>query len=213
MSQDKKQWIEKWLGSSSGKASGPSNNKRFWLILIGLFGAALMILTNFLSVDKGVVPVPETAQQGDTGVFLNKEVDPDHMTIADYEEIYEKKIKEVLEQMVGVGQVSVLVNVDSTAEMVVKENTRTRQTETTEKDQQGATRHITDVSRDGEVVIYGSKSGEQPIILKTIKPKIRGIWIVAKGAENLQVKRMILEAISKSMDVPVHRISVDPRKY
>ncbi|MNN46313.1 hypothetical protein D3C81_1606920 [compost metagenome] len=47
---------------------------------------------------------------------------------------------------------------------------------------------------------------------KKIKPKVRGVLIVAKGAENKTVKALIVDAVEKGLNVPAYRISVVPRK-
>jgi stage III sporulation protein AG len=44
------------------------------------------------------------------------------------------------------------------------------------------------------------------------KPAIRGVLVVAKGAENIQVKKWIIEAVTRSLDVPSHRVAVMPKK-
>ena len=56
-------------------------------------------------------------------------------------------------------------------------------------------------------------SGEsRPIILKLIKPQIRGVIVVANGAENSVVKQMLSEAVQRGLNVPPARISILPRK-
>ena len=53
---------------------------------------------------------------------------------------------------------------------------------------------------------------EVPIVVETKKPAIRGVLVVAKGADNIQVKKWIVEAVTRSLDVPSHRVSVLPKK-
>ncbi|MNW16560.1 hypothetical protein D3C71_2154450 [compost metagenome] len=55
-------------------------------------------------------------------------------------------------------------------------------------------------------------SDEVPLVVKTTKPKIRGVVVVAKGAENPTVKLLIADAVERGLEVPAHRISVVPRK-
>ena len=87
-----------------------------------------------------------------------------------------------------------------------------KQQVTNEKDQDGGTRNITDVSRSGEVVMYQVSGGQTPVVLKKIKPKIRGVLVVASGAENLTVKKLITQAVERGLGASAHRISVIPRK-
>ncbi|WP_028548783.1 stage III sporulation protein AG [Paenibacillus sp. UNC451MF] len=204
-------WMETWLGG------GPNGTKRVktfrWLILLGLVGAAFMILNSFITV-KDVDPInegrasPEPSTQAAFSAAANKE----RSAFRDYEDAYESQLKEILSKIVGVGEVEVLVTIDSTEEVTVERNTKETQQVTNEKDQHGATRHITDVTRSGEVVLYEVSNGKQPLVQKYIKPKIRGVLVVAKGAENLTVKKMITEAVERGLDVPANKISILPRK-
>ncbi|TBL79880.1 stage III sporulation protein AG [Paenibacillus thalictri] len=208
------QWTEKWLGGGPG---GPKRAQTFrWLILVGLVGAAFMILNSFISV-KAIDPIggesrasPE--QQPNKPAFSGSSANKEQSKFKEYEEAYESQLRELLTKVVGVGDVEVMVTIDSTEEISVEHNSKESQQTTNEKDQHGATRHVTDVTRSGEVVLYEVSGGKQPLILKTIKPKIRGVVVVARGAENLTVKKMISEAVERGLEVPAHRISILPRK-
>ncbi len=204
--------MEQWIGG------GPGGDKRVrtfrYLILIGLIGAAIMIFTSFLNV-KQVDPYAQgrdsPSPNDNTEVFLNRE--PEHSPFANYEQQYEQQLKDILEMVVGVEHVNVMITIESTEEKIIKTNQNDTQTVTQEKDTGGATRHITDISRNGEVVLYEISSGQQaPLVVKTIKPKIRGVIVVASGAENATIKKLLVDAVQKGLDVPSHRISVIPRK-
>lgn len=205
------QWLEQRVGG------GPGGAKRIhtfrYLLLLGLIGVAFMILNSFLSVKT----VQQPEQQGGSTeppteqAFAGK-TQGDKSAFRDYEDAYGMAIKEILQKVVGVGEVEVLVTIESTEETIIHSNSKDTQHITNEKDQNGSTRHITEISRSGEVVLYEASGGQTPIVLKKIKPRIRGVVVVAKGAENLTVKQMIAEAVGRGLDVPAHRISVLPRK-
>lgn len=204
------QTLEKWIGG------GPGGEKRVsafrWLLLTGLIGVGLMILNSFITIKEvnpssesnSLSPHAQQAFQGSEG--------RDKSPFRESEAAYESAVKELLQKVVGVGEVDVMVTIDSTEEVVVKESVRDTQQVTEEKDRNGASRHITDISRSGEIVLYQSNGSQQPLVLKKIKPKIRGVVIVARGAENATVKKMIVEAVGRGLEVPVHRISILPRK-
>jgi stage III sporulation protein AG len=207
------QWMEQWFGN------GPKTPQRGqvirWVLIVGLVGAALMILNSFIHV-KQVDPavgssLPQESHPPANQTFMsgsNKETSK----FREYEEAYENQLKQILETIVGVGDVEVLVTIDSTEVMDVARNSKDTQQVTGEKDTNGATRNITEVTRDGSVVLYQVSSDQQPLVLKYIKPKIRGVIVVAKGAENMTVKKMISEAVERGLDVPPHKISILPRK-
>ena len=56
------------------------------------------------------------------------------------------------------------------------------------------------------------QNGNTPYIVKEYAPEIRGVFILAEGADDSAVKNQITEAVSKLLDVPVHKISVEKKK-
>jgi len=129
-----------------------------------------------------------------------------------YEQYYENMLRDILEAIVGVGDVSVMVNVDATPEQVFEKNTRKSTQLTRESDRQGGSRTVEDTSVDEEVLRMMQGSKEDPVVVKTLKPKIRGVVVVARGADNPTIKQWIYDVVSRSLDVPPHRISVVPKK-
>lgn len=208
-------WLKKMEELLSGGPGGGRRVKTFrWLILIGLIGCALMIVNSFSPLHlKDVNPIqqgvsPPDESQPAFGDSLSKE----QASFRDYEQAYEAKLKDILTKIVGVGEVEVMVTIDSTEEVQVEKNTKDTQQVTNEKGSNGETRHITDVSRTSEAVIMKQSGDDTPLIVKTTKPKIRGVVVVAKGAENATVKKLIADAVERGLEVPAHRISVVPRK-
>jgi stage III sporulation protein AG len=204
--------LEQWAGGGSGS---PKRSHTFrWLIILGLLGAAIMLFNSFVNVKKldsentgREPPVSEssqaTLQQGE----INS---PD--SFDSIEQAMEERTKGILEKIVGVGTVDIMVTVDSTEEIVVQRNMNDSQQKSEETDASGGKRQTTQYTRDGEIVTYSQSGDETPIITKRIKPQVRGVLVVAKGAENKVVRGLIEEAIEKGLNVPSYRISVVPRK-
>ncbi|QGQ97109.1 stage III sporulation protein AG [Paenibacillus psychroresistens] len=206
--------MEQWL---SGGPNGTKKVKTFrWLLLIGLVGSALMIFNTFSFPTVHDVD-PNTAGRAspenvDTKPTLGSGSSKDKSVFSEYEREYEAELRDILQKIVGVGAVEVLVTIDSTEEVQLDKNIQDTQQVTTENDHNGATRHITDVTRNGESVLYQSSGDQNPYVLKYTKPKIRGVVVVANGVENLTVKKLLLEAVERGLDVPSNRISILPRK-
>ncbi len=200
--------LEKMWGG--GEQGAQRVNTFRWLILIGCLGAALMILSSFFSVEREVPGDSSSADlKGDSvpaAAFGNKD-----MTMQDYEEMYESQLRDVLGKIVGVENVSVMVNLESSEETVVEKDRRETEQVTEESDKKGGTRKINEHTVEDKVVLYRTDEGEKPIVVKRIKPRVRGVLIVAEGAEDLKRKALIIEAVQRVLDVPVHRISVMPR--
>jgi stage III sporulation protein AG len=208
--------VAKWLeGIESAVGGGPGGPKRIRtlriLLIVGGIGAALMIINSFLNY-KQVEPSaqdPNPPPQSETVWNAGAAASSPFTAI---EQSLEARLKEILEKIVGVGSVDVLVTVDSTEEIVVERNTQETQSVTDENDKNGGRRHITSITKNGEVVLYEISGQQKPIITKTINPRIRGVLIVAKGAENTTVRRLIVSAVEKGVSIPVNRISVVPSK-
>ncbi|MBM7564371.1 stage III sporulation protein AG [Paenibacillus sacheonensis] len=207
-------WLE-GLETTLGKGNGGPKRVRTlrWLLVIGGIGAALMLMNSFLSFQRVPPPQDQTQQTG---------APPDDQTALagtksgssfdDIERPLESRLKEILQTIVGVGPLDVMVMVDSTEEVVTAIDEKESQQITNETDKNGGKRSITSITKEGQVVLYDTDGERSPIIVKRIQPKIRGVLIVAQGAENGTVRRLIIDAVEKGLNVAVNRISVIPRK-
>ncbi|WP_422660705.1 stage III sporulation protein AG [Paenibacillus sp. EC2-1] len=203
--------VEHWLG---GGAGGIKKMQTFrWLIILGLVGVAIMLFNSFVHVKKldneniGREP-PDTAMttsvQSPAGDGVSE--------FGTIEQEFEERTKSMLEQIVGVGDVHVMVTVESTEEIVVQRDVKDTQELTEENDANGGKRHVTSYTRDGRIVTYDSAGDQTPIVTKKVKPQVRGVMVVAKGAENETVRNLIIDAVQRGLNVPSYKISVVPRK-
>lgn len=187
-----------------------------YLFLLLLFGAGIMLISNLLIKDKAISEEQPVFQQSgetkeDVEAFAQKK-SSENSEINSYEEAYETQLKEALDAVVGVSDVTVVVNVDSTEKQVLEKNSKTQNQVTEETDQEGGKRKVEDHSTDDQLVIIQEGEKEVPIVIERKKPAIRGVLVVAKGADNIQVRKWIIEAVTRALDVPSHRVSVLPKK-
>lgn len=187
-----------------------------YMILVLCIGAAFMLAGNILFKKETAAPaVPALKQTSndseDVAVFGVKKT-TGNKVISDYEREYESQLKEALDEMLGVNDVRVVVNIDSTEEKVLEKNKNSKSQTTNETDTNGGKRKVEDTSVDEQMVIVRNGDKEVPIVVQTKKPKIRGVLVVAKGADNIQVKKWIVEAVTRSLGVPSYRVAVMPKK-
>ncbi|GGH43174.1 stage III sporulation protein AG [Paenibacillus silvae] len=209
-----KRWLKKletWMG---GGENGAKRSQTFrWLIILGLIGVGIMLFNSFVNVKKidseniGREPPEQATSMSTMQNDLLEENPFQAIEIA-----FEDKMKGILENIVGVGTVDVMVTVDSTEELVVQRNVKDSQQLTEETDANGGKRHMTQYTRDGEIITYEISGDQTPIVTKKLKPQIRGVLVVARGAENKVVKDLITDAVEKGLNVAAYRISVVPRK-
>ena len=211
---NKEGFIQK-LKSILGQSNSKKPSKYQYFILVLILGVAFMLVSNlFLSGEEqanNVLPVSSTSSEESAEVFKQSKGGSTD-SISDYEAEYENQLKEVLETISGVGTVSVVVNVESAGEKVVEKNRITGNQVTKETDREGGKREVEDQSTDEQVVIIQDGEKEAPIVVQTKKPEIRGVLIVAQGADNIHIKKTIIESVTRVLGVPSHRVAVASKK-
>ena len=131
--------------------------------------------------------------------------------VSEIEAHYEKSLQTMLNQIQGVSEVEVMVNVDSTNVQVYEKDLIVGKQSTEETDKNGGRRTVEDETQETKLVFIRQGDQEVPVLVQTKKPEIRGVFIIAKGADNATTKQWIIESVSKVLDVPSYKISVMPR--
>ncbi|WP_462412157.1 stage III sporulation protein AG [Neobacillus sp. Marseille-QA0830] len=213
-------WLKKLLkleNQTSEDKPGKKPGKYQYMLLVLCIGAAFMIVGNvFMTTGKSSganqpANASQTEPDEDVPAFgLNKS--STNQSIEDYEKKYESQLEKALKEILGVDDVTVVVTIDSTDRKVLEKNQVTKEQTTEETDREGGQRKVQDISTDEQVVIIRNGEKEVPIVVETKRPDIRGVMVVAKGAENIQVKKWIVEAVTKVLGVPSHRVGVFPKK-
>lgn len=207
-------FLKKWLFKDDGEKK---QGKTYYLLMTILIGIAVMLVGNIFSkktVPNERLPVfqsKEENQQADVAAFGDKSSKKEDV-IARYERSYEQQLKDALELILGVSDVKVVVNIDASEKQILEKNSVSTTQTTEETDPQGGKRTVEDASTNEQVVIIRNGDKEAPITVETRKPKVRGVLVVAEGAENIQVKKWIVEAVTRVLDVPNHRVAVMPKK-
>ena len=206
-------WIKAQLGKQGDH--NKKNGKYPYLLIAVVLGVAVMLMGNLFGQGSGpgqaVQTASEAAEEQEVPTFGQKNTEETGI-IKVYEKEYESQLKEALEGIVGVEDVTVVVNVDATEKKILEKNTVTQSQSTDEVDREGGKRGVEDLSKDEQLVIIKKGENETPIVLETKKPAIRGVLVVAKGADNVQVKKWIIEAVTRVLDVPSHQVAVMPKK-
>lgn len=180
------------------------------LLLLGTAGVAIMLLGTFFQPDgNSSITSPGTSETSQEVMASRNETTN---SMFKYENEVEKRLEKILANISGVGQVSIMVSIESTEEIVVDKNHTQRTQTTRETDAKGQSRDITEQSNQDQTVIIKEGGGEQPLVLKTIKPKVAGVLVVAEGATSLKVVAMIREAVQRALGIPSYKIDVQPKK-
>lgn len=207
-------WLKKILGENRETSSRNKQNKFYYAVILILAGVALMIISDLSKSGKeepaAVFKESDMNDEEYRETFGSRQSSED--AIKELEKQYEQELKEVLDQMVGVRDAMVFVNVEATKKNVYEKNSTLKNQTTVEEDKEGGTRKIEDQSTEDEIVFIREGDKEVPLVSETRKPEIKGVLVVAGGAENLQVKQWIIEAVTRGLDVPRHKVAVMPKK-
>lgn len=182
------------------------NQKRLVIIGLALTGIILILVSNLFKHEKEFdINVIKEQEETEQVTKIKEEYVAD---INEMEKQYEKNLAHMLNKINGVTEVEVMVNIDSTNIQMYEKDVVFGSQTTVETDQSGGRRTVEDETKETKLVYVRRGDEEVPVLLKTEKPPIRGVFIIAKGVGNATVKQRVVEAVSRVLDVPTYRISV-----
>ncbi len=200
---------EKWRWFSGKFAfKNIKNIKKDQLLILFLVGILLLVISLPSSHKE------ETDDQNQRG-FLSGEREMEDtagvMSVDDadtYLYRLESRLENTLSQMSGVGDVTVMITLKSSAERVVEKDLEITEEAVMESDSQGGTRTTENNSR-GETTIYSNGDTEGvPYISKELSPEVEGVIIIAEGGNEPLVKQNITEAVQALFGIDTHKIRI-----
>ncbi len=106
----------------------------------------------------------------------------------DYANNLEAKFSRIVEEIDGAENASVMITLDSSFEKVYANNARVEESNSD-------INSSTDKTTEKQLVLAGSgTSGETPVLLKELCPKVKGVAVIYSGEGNKDVERKIKEA-------------------
>lgn len=192
-----------------------SDKKNVANLLIVLLVGVLIVLTVSFFKTSNTLGI-QTPNNGDNK-NLNKASSSDKQineekTSGEYEAAIQQKLKDTLEKIDGVGRTEVMVSFESGEEQVPAVNINDSTSNTEEKDNEGGTRNTTQKNNGSTVVITNEGEKSKPLIVKTYKPKVSGVCVVAEGADNKVTELRITKAVVDLFNIPESKVNVYPMK-
>ncbi len=121
----------------------------------------------------------------------------------EYSKLLEDKLKSVLSNIKGAGNVNVMITLESGPELKIATQTDERTNTTTNAS--GTTTSITVVE---EPIIITQNGEETPLVLMEILPVVKGVVVVAEGAKDVGVKLQLLEAVQALLSLSSGNIQI-----
>jgi len=125
-----------------------------------------------------------------------------------YEAELEQRVKAILRNVDGVGEVDVMIVLKSSAEKVMQTDGSTSRSTTDEQDSSGGTRKLESTEQERTAVMTSGEGGSTPVIAKELRPEISGIIISAEGGGSPTVQAEISAAMEALFGLPAHKIKV-----
>lgn len=206
--------FQKLINGEKGPDKFPFGVNRAQARWLGVIVLLIVIGASFLwseNLYKSELASP-AKNQVEEGVTVS--TDKDKPSAATIEGETEAKLKAILGEIDGVGEVQVSVFLREGPEYQYATNNTQNLRETKERAEGKSDRTITEDSQESQLVLAQSsgQSGQQPVTVKEVKPKVRGVLIVAAGARKASVRAQLIQAAVTLLDVEPHQVMVVARK-
>ncbi|MFW2487593.1 stage III sporulation protein AG [Clostridium chromiireducens] len=179
------------------------------LMAVCLVLAFILLAMNVLSPSSGKSLVSTKLSQTTTSQEnVDKATTVNQVEAKDYEEKQKTDLKNILKKMNGVGDVEVMMSFENGEEKVPAYDKNTQKSTTEETDNEGGKRINNQDTDTSKIVMSTTDGNNEPFILKTYRPKVIGVIILAEGAENSKIKYEIEQAVSKLYNLSLDKVNV-----
>ena len=171
------------------------NKKIFNFILIGGLGLVLLIFFGDMLFSSN--KAEKTSQ---TQIATN---------VDEIEKKLEAKLLGVLKKIDGIGELDVMVTLDSTTEFVFAEDGKKKSGENNTFSNDSLTSSQKNSEQETNFILVEGSSGRKEALVKTIiQPKIRGVIVQCESGDSPFIKEKVVDAVSKIFGISSARISV-----
>lgn len=123
----------------------------------------------------------------------------------DYNTELENRLINILKKFKGVGDVDVMITFEDSMEKIPASNTTKTVENTRETDSEGGMR---EVNREDTNIQIVNNQGGTPITIKEVNPTIKGVIVVADGANDPMVLERLYEAVKTVLGINGNRVQV-----
>ena len=156
-------------------------NKYKYAVLIGALGVGLLLWSG------------TTPKESGKEVFITEQPAADA-------ELLQVELEKILKTMAGVGEVRVLLTLESDGERQLAQDTKL--------EYRGDTAAPEDYSRSSEVVLVDGGAGEETVVTKKWYPTYRGALVVCQGGDRADIQLTVVQAVSVLTGLSSDRIAV-----
>ena len=119
----------------------------------------------------------------------------------------EEKLRQTLSCIEGAGKVEVMITYESSGEIIPAISVDTQSSTTTDTDEDGNSTTSTE-NTQSEIVTISTSDGTAALVLREDSPQVKGVLVIAEGADDIGVKLRLLEAVQTILDVSPDQVDV-----
>ena len=161
--------------------------KKLQYLLVGVLLAAILLI--YLSTFRTAESPKKAAQESSAQTQAQGDL--------------AEKLERILSKVAGAGRVDVVINYESSAELVPA---MSEQNKSSTNESEGSSSSTQNESRDIATVKEGSDTSA--FIIKEIQPVVRGVLVVAEGAGDIGVRVKLLEAVQTFLAIDGDKVEV-----
>lgn len=158
------------------------------LVIIGIAGILLIFLSGLGGEDN-------TAEATSLDMGISSE---------EYQEKLETDVKEIVEEITGNRNVTVVVTLESGMRYKYADVTEGSSTDKSEDNNVSKSSE----SKQGYITVKTADGGEQALLVTTQMPEVRGVAIVCVGGDNQAIAQKIENTVTAALNITSKRVSI-----
>lgn len=143
---------------------------------------------------------------GDFG--KNDQVVNTQASTGDYATTLEGRLSQALSSINGAGSVDVMITLDGTSELVLAYTTDSKNNSTQNTTSNGSISKTETNNSSTSPIIITANGTSTPLVLTEILPKVKGVIVIAQGANDIRVKLDILKAVQALLGVSSSQVEI-----
>ena len=215
------EFLEKIIGKGTDGSEPPKWFRRDNLLILVLLGVLLFIIALPVKKEDPAAADTEITEQYNAGILTSSgQKDARQQDVVEtqtravtaespeeYTAYLEGKLKKMLESVRGLGEVEVMITLESSEERIVEKDMTAERSQTEEQDSAGGTRTVSS-SNTGYQTVYQENDQGSPFVVKTLTPKVEGVLVVAEGAGKGNMTSEITQIAQALFGVEAHKVKV-----
>lgn len=133
------------------------------------------------------------------------ETTPSVFSAEELSEQTEKKLSAFISKISGAGRCSVMVTYENGIEYVYANESKS--TSDVMDEGEGGKKQEK-IAEESKPVVIDAGKGKEALRIKEIQPKVRGVIVVCDGADNIEVRQKVIDAVTTALDISSAKVYV-----